>query len=116
MATHPSARALKVTKLSNLKAGLKLVPHFSIENPTMGLANRPYMNKGWIEREFCRSEVNYCVYQHMYMYKKPTHIWSTLPNWELRGMIGNGLCRAGNRCNMGSIGEKGFYNHKKRLG
>ena len=24
--------------------------------------------------------------------------------------------KQGNRCNMGSIGEKGFYNHKKRLG
>jgi hypothetical protein len=31
-------------------------------------------------------------------------------------MTGNGLCRAGNRCNTGSRGEKGFYNHEKRLG
>jgi hypothetical protein len=81
--------------------------HFSIENPTEGLVKRlyEYMNKGWIERVTDRSEVNYCVYQHMYM--KLTHIWCTIPGWEPNGMSGNELCRTGGIiCNMGSIGEK----------
>jgi hypothetical protein len=46
--------------------------HFAIENPAEGLAKRPYMNRGFIERVTARYEVNYCVYQHKYM--KPTHI------------------------------------------
>jgi hypothetical protein len=88
--------------------------HFAIENPTEGLTKRPYMNRGFMQRTTDRHEVNYCVYQHKYM--KPTHIWCTIPGWDPKGRSGNGLCRAGGRCNMGSIGEKGYYNHEKRLG
>ena len=31
--------------------------------------------------EVVRQQVDYCAYGHMYVYMKPTHIWSNMGGW-----------------------------------
>jgi hypothetical protein len=63
-----------------------------LENPVGGLAHRPFMqNVDWLGQTV-KHTVNYCAYGATY--KKPTHIWTTLLDWEPKGVTGSGRCES----------------------
>ena len=52
--------------------------------------------------------VNYCVFQHIFM--KPTLLWTTLVDLQLKGCTGDGRCRNASHCQAGNM-VKGEWQH-----
>jgi hypothetical protein len=81
----------------------------ALENPVGDLQCRPYM-QDWLQKY----RIDYCVWGHRY--QKETNIWTNL-EWEPEGTTGTGLCRQGNRCDMGGIHKTtGVFQHDNKLG
>ena len=85
---------------------------FAQENPTGGMARRPFMQSPeWLECTQCMT-IDYCAYGHAA--KKPTNIWVSEFGWEPKGTTGDGKCHQ--LCDAGAINKStGGYQHKAVL-
>ena len=63
---------------------------FAIENPMGMLAERPFMYTDEWSRLVSKQLVHYCNYGGLF--RKPTHIWTSLRRWVLGGNSGTGQC------------------------
>jgi hypothetical protein len=86
-----------------------------LENPVGSLTHRPFMQDiEWISQT-TKHTVNYCAYGATY--KKPTHIWTTMTDWQPKGVTGSGRCegKCGQLISTGPHEkEEGGKKHRKR--
>ena len=90
--------------------------HWMVENPLGGLSRRPYMLQ-WMEEAGVKLQVvDYCAYEHYI--QKPTHVWTTLSDWEPQGRSGNGRCgQCIASCLYGFVNpETGCWKHLYSIG
>jgi hypothetical protein len=74
-----------------------------MENPVGSLSKQDCIkDEAWQEWTVQR-KVDYCAYGRLY--RKATHIWTTLKNWRPKGITGNGRC--GWKC--GQLSEQGKH-------
>ena len=83
--------------------------NFVFENPRASLRCRPYMQIAAWPRvvEVVRRTVHLCAFGHIY--KKATDLWTSLVQWEPRGVTGDGQCHS--RCGQGEWHDTGYRHH-----
>ena len=67
-----------------------------MENPVGSLVRRPYMKKLLKGHKYKLERVDYCAYGRLD--KKPTHVWTSLVQWQPRGTTTTGLCAGRGKC------------------
>ena len=73
-----------------------------MENPVGSLAKQDCIKSGPWTDITVQQKVDYCAYGKKY--RKATNIWTTLKNWEPKGVTGNGRCgwKCGQWCEVGT--------------